>query len=99
MIWFLAVLIVLAIGGVAVVATGEGAPLAREYDDRPDALVPADRPLTGADLRGVRLTSAFRGYRSSEVDELLDRLARQLDQQSDRQRPEGSNDGDEGTTA
>lgn len=79
MIWFLAVLIVLAIGGVVVVAAGEGAPLSRGYDDRPDATVPGDRPLTAADLRAVRLSTAVRGYRASEVDELLDRLARQLD--------------------
>ncbi len=79
MMWFFAVLIVLVIGAIVVVAAGEGAPLAREYDDRPDALVPAEGPLTGDDLRAVRLTTAFRGYRASEVDELLDRLARQLD--------------------
>jgi hypothetical protein len=55
MMWFFAVLIVLAIGGVAVVASGVGAPLARAYDDRPDAVVPTDRPLTGADLEQVQL--------------------------------------------
>lgn len=79
MMWVFAVLIVLVIGGIAVVASGEGAPLAREYGDRPDALVPAEGPLTGADLREVRLSTAVRGYRASEVDALLDRLARQLD--------------------
>jgi DivIVA domain-containing protein len=79
MMWFFAVLIVLAIGGVAVVAAGPGAPLARVYDDRPDAVVPADRPLAGADLRAVRFSTAVRGYRASEVDALLERLAQQLD--------------------
>ena len=79
MMWFFAVLIVLALGGVAVVAAGTGAPLARAYDDRPDAVVPADRPLTGADLKAVRFSTAVRGYRASEVDALLDRLAAQLD--------------------
>jgi len=79
MMWLFAVLVVLAIGGVAVVAAGTGAPLAREYDDRPDAVVPADRPLTGADLRTLRFSTAVRGYRASEVDALLDRLAAQLD--------------------
>ena len=79
MMWLFAVLIVLAIGGVAVVAAGTGAPLARAYDDRPDALVPADRPLTGADLKSVRFSTVLRGYRASEVDALLDRLAAQLD--------------------
>jgi len=79
MMWFFAVLIVLAIGGVAVVASGRGAPLAPGYDDRPDAVVPADRPLTGDDLRAVRFSTAVRGYRASEVDALLDRLAAQLE--------------------
>jgi DivIVA domain-containing protein len=79
MMWFFAVLIVLALGGVAVVAVGTGAPLARAYDDRPDAVVPAGRPLTGADLKAVRFSTAVRGYRASEVDALLDRLAAQLD--------------------
>ena len=77
--WVVAVLIVLALGGVAVGAAGTGAPLARAYDDRPDAVVPVDRPLTGADLRAVRFTTAVRGYRASEVDALLERLAAQLD--------------------
>lgn len=77
--WFFAVLIVLAIGGIAVVASGRGAPLAPAYDDRPDAVVPVDRPLTGADLKAVRFSTVVRGYRASEVDALLDRLAAQLD--------------------
>ena len=79
MMWLFAVLIVLAIGGVAVVASGPGAPLARVYDDRPDAVVPVDRPLVGSDLRAVRFSTAVRGYRASEVDALLERLAEQLD--------------------
>lgn len=77
--WFFAVLIVLAIGGVVVVAAGHGAALAPAYDDRPDAVVPVDRPLTGADLKAVRFSTAVRGYRASEVDALLDRLAEQID--------------------
>ncbi len=75
MMWFFAILIVLAMGGVAVLAAGKGAPLAEVYDDRPDALVPASGPLSGEDLRRVRFSLAFRGYRMSEVDTLLERLA------------------------
>ena len=77
--WFLAILIVLALGGVAVVAAGRGAPLAEVYDDRPDAQVPAESPLRASDLRQVRFSLAFRGYRMSEVDALLDRLATELE--------------------
>ena len=75
MVWLFAILVVLALGAIAVVASGRGAPMERAYDDRPDAVVPAEGPLSGADLRRVRFSLAFRGYRMSEVDALLDRLA------------------------
>ncbi len=48
------------------------------YDDRPDARVPAGE-LSGDDLRRVRFSLGVRGYRMSEVDTLLSRLADQLD--------------------
>ncbi len=75
MVWLFAILVVLALGAIAVVASGRGALMERAYDDRPDAVVPAEGPLSGADLRRVRFSLAFRGYRMSEVDALLDRLA------------------------
>ena len=78
MMWVFAILIVLAMGGIAAVASGRGRGLAPAHDDRPDALVPAQGPLDAADLRRVRFSLAFRGYRMSEVDALLDRLADQL---------------------
>jgi DivIVA domain-containing protein len=73
--WLFAILIVLALGGVAVVAAGRGAPMSRAYDDAPDALVSADGPVSADDLRRIRFPIAFRGYRMAEVDALLDRLA------------------------
>ena len=78
--WFFAVLVVLALGGVALVAAGRGAPLAEVYDDRPDSSVPAEGPLSADDLRRVRFSLGFRGYRMSEVDALLDRLASEREQ-------------------
>lgn len=78
MIWLTAILVVLALGGIALVASGRGAPMTDEYDDRPDVVVPAG-DLAGRDLRRVRFAVTFRGYRMSEVDALLDRLAEQLD--------------------
>jgi DivIVA domain-containing protein len=75
MTWFFAILVVALMGGAAVVASGLGGSMARVYDDRPDSRIPADGPLDAADLRAVRFTTAFRGYRMSEVDALLDRLA------------------------
>lgn len=79
MMWFFAILVVLALGGVALVASGRGEPLAPAYDDRPDAAVPSDRALTAADLRNARFGVVLRGYRMAEVDALLVRLADQLE--------------------
>jgi DivIVA domain-containing protein len=78
--WFFAILVVLALGGVALLAAGRGTPMADVYDDRPDSSVPATGPLAADDLRRVRFSLAFRGYRMSEVDALLDRLARERDE-------------------
>lgn len=80
MMWVFAVLIVLAMGGIALLAAGRGEPMKPAYDDRPDARVPLDRTITPDDLRRVRFSLAFRGYRMSEVDALLDRLAREREQ-------------------
>jgi DivIVA domain-containing protein len=49
------------------------------YDDQHDGVLPMDRPLTSDDLKAVRFSTAVRGYRASEVDALLDRLAAQLE--------------------
>jgi DivIVA domain-containing protein len=87
MTWFFAILVVALIGGVAVVASGRGGSMAEVFDDRPDAEVPSEGPLTPSDLRGVTFGTVFRGYRMSEVDALLDRLAAQLEPQAAR-RPE-----------
>ena len=85
MMWVFAVLIVAVIGAIAVVAAGGGDALVPQFDDRPDVVVPAEGPLTAADLGGIRFTTVFRGYRASEVDALLDRLSAQLEQNNDRQ--------------
>ncbi len=78
MMWFFAILLVLLMGAVAVVASGRGQPMSQAYDDRPDPVPPVGE-IGADDLRRTRFTSAVRGYRMSEVDALLDRLARQLD--------------------
>lgn len=78
--WVFAILVVLAIGSIAVVAAGRGTPLQEEYDDRPDVLVPAEGPLGPGELKAVRFSLAVRGYRMSEVDALLSRLAKQLEE-------------------
>ena len=79
MSWFFALVVVALMGVTAVVATGRAGSMAEVYDDRPDSVVQADGPLTARDLRAVRFSTSLRGYRMSEVDALLDRLAEELD--------------------
>ena len=95
MSWFFAVLVVAVMGVVAVVAAGRGGGMTEVFDDRPDARVPADGPLTATDLRRVRFSTALRGYRQVEVDALLDRLASELEARGSDQvsSPEPSTDG------
>lgn len=80
MTWVFAILIVLAMGGVAMVAAGRGTPLQPAGDDRPPSLASRQGALGADDLRRVRFSLAFRGYRMSEVDALLDRLATEREQ-------------------
>ncbi|GAA4130384.1 hypothetical protein GCM10022215_43940 [Nocardioides fonticola] len=74
MTWFFAVLIVLAMGGVAALAAGYGRPMVDAPPDRHDVSLPAEGPITADDLRRVRFPLALRGYRMGEVDALLERL-------------------------
>jgi DivIVA domain-containing protein len=69
--------------------------MAPAYDDRPDATVPSEGEVGADDLRRVRFSLAFRGYRMSEVDALLSRLAEEMEDRDLRDAPEG----DEGPTA
>ena len=82
MTWVFAVVVVAVIAVVAVVATGRGGAMSEAYDDRRDVRVQADGPLTAEDLARVRFTTALRGYRTSEVDALLDRLITELEGRS-----------------
>jgi DivIVA domain-containing protein len=87
MMWFFGMLLVLVMGAIAVVAAGRGQPMSEAYDDRPDPVLPVG-DINGDDLRRTRFSLALRGYRMSEVDALLDRLARQLDAPSADPRPD-----------
>ena len=80
MIWFLAIVMVLVLGAIAVVAAGAGGAMQPVHPDRPDSTVPADRMLTPDDLRAVQFSVGVRGYRMDEVDTLLERLAEELAQ-------------------
>ncbi len=48
--------------------------------DRSPVALPDDRPVLGDDVRALQLSVAFRGYRMTEVDWLLDQFALVLDE-------------------
>lgn len=48
--------------------------------DRSPVELPVGRPVTGDDVRALRMTVTVRGYRMTEVDWLLDQFARTLDE-------------------
>lgn len=78
MTWFLCIIIALVLAATFVVAAGGGVTMAQAYDDRRDVTLPADRALRADDIRAVRFTVGFRGYRKDEVDVLLARLESEL---------------------
>jgi DivIVA domain-containing protein len=47
--------------------------------DRSPVELPDDRPVTADDVRALQISVAFRGYRMTEVDWLLDQVARALE--------------------
>jgi len=84
MTWFFAIAVVAVMGVVAAVAVGRGGSMTEEFDDRPDVRIQADGPLSARDIERVRFTTAFRGYRMSEVDSLLERLMEELERRPPR---------------
>ncbi len=87
MMWLFAGLIVLAMGGVAMLAAGHGAPLREEDGTLPGGIavpgsLPEQRPLRAQDLRAARFSLGLRGYRMAEVDALLDRVASEWESRS-----------------
>jgi DivIVA domain-containing protein len=68
----------LFLGGSLLLGRGETQPPA-ELDRSPVEL-PDDRPVVSDDLRALRISVAFRGYRMTEVDWLIDQLAQTLDE-------------------
>jgi DivIVA domain-containing protein len=68
----------LFLGASMLLGRGETQPPA-ELDRSPVEL-PDDRPVTSDDVRALRISVAFRGYRMSEVDWLLEQFALILDE-------------------
>ncbi len=76
--WVLWMIAVAILGLAAVVASGRWGEMPATVTDTPRPHVPSGT-LTGDDLRGLRFAVVTRGYSMQQVDELLDRLSRQLE--------------------
>lgn len=80
-LYFLALLLVGALLFLlASFAFGRGEEMAPMPPDVSPVVLPASRWASGRDLRRLRLSVVLRGYRMSEVDWVLDRLAREIDE-------------------
>lgn len=79
--WVISIVAVVVLGLAAVAATGRLGEFPGTVTDTPQPHVP-DGVLTAGDLRALRFAVVPRGYSMQQVDELLDRLAGQLDEAS-----------------
>ncbi len=77
----LVVAVLLFLGASVLMGRGETQPPA-ELDRSPVEL-PDDRPVSGDDIRDLRISVAARGYRMTEVDWLLDQFADALDERDE----------------
>ncbi|MGO1183732.1 MAG: DivIVA domain-containing protein [Micrococcaceae bacterium] len=75
-ILLIGVLLIAAIAVVAVAGTGFARPLAAPVETLPSVTLP--QQPRAEDVARVRFSLGLRGYRADQVDEVLDRLARQL---------------------
>lgn len=87
MFWFLLISLAVVVAAVtlAVVSSGGDGPggaasggLTDAWPDQLDEPLPAGRPVSRADVDGLRLPVTARGYRMQQVDDVLDRLGAEL---------------------
>ncbi|EME98062.1 hypothetical protein [Streptomyces mobaraensis] len=79
MFWFLLIALVVVVAAVTLaVLSGHDGVLPEAEPDRTAWALPPDRPLARADVDGLRLPVAVRGYRMTDTDDVLDRLAAEL---------------------
>jgi DivIVA domain-containing protein len=84
LLFVVAVLVVgglLFLGGSLLLGRGETQPPADL--DRSPVELPDDRQVAGDDVRGLQISVAFRGYRMTEVDWLLDQFAQAFDERDE----------------
>ena len=77
--WFIAVVVVAILGVAATAAAGGMGEMAKEpVRDTFRSDLPTDRPLQATDLQSLRFGVTLRGYAMNQVDDLLDRLTREI---------------------
>lgn len=79
MFWFQLCVVVALLIAVGWVAVGGGGHMSPPTPDRPDPAVPDTGLLARGDVDKVRFSVGARGYRMDEVDDILDRLAYEID--------------------
>lgn len=78
---------VLVVGGLIFLAgallLGRGETQPPADLDRSPVELPDDRPVTADDVRALRMSVVFRGYRMTEVDWLLEQLAQTIEERDE----------------
>ena len=77
LVFMLAGIVVIVVVGL--LAVGRLGELPEAEVDRAPLALPEDRPLGRDDVDHVRFAVGVRGYRMDEVDDVLDRLAAEVD--------------------
>lgn len=84
MYWLQLVVIVALLAAVGWLAIGGGGHMSEPIPDRPDLALPNEGMLERTDVDRVRFSVGARGYRMDEVDDVLDRLAHEIELREDR---------------
>ena len=79
MFWVQLCVVVALLIAVGWVAVGGGGHMSGPTPDRPDPAVPETGLLARDDVDKVRFSVGARGYRMDEVDDVLDRLAYEIE--------------------
>jgi DivIVA domain-containing protein len=84
MFWLQLVVIVALLAAVGWLAIGGGGHMSEPVPDHPDLALPGQGLLERGDVDRVRFSVGARGYRMDEVDDVLDRLAREIELREER---------------
>jgi DivIVA domain-containing protein len=77
--WYIVAIAVVALGVAAVVASGRGGSMAKEPVRDTYAMTVPEGPFDGSAVRELRFGVVLRGYAMDQVDDVLDRVAADLE--------------------